>query len=88
MTFRSRGLGVNVATEANELQTAIGMVAASVGVALVSESVKRLHRDDVSYRPLVDQGVVSPIIMNYRVGELSPGLAQLRGLVKSILTRR
>jgi DNA-binding transcriptional LysR family regulator len=85
--FRSRGLGVSVAMEANELQTAIGMVAAGVGAALVPESVKRLHRDDVSYRTLVDQGVVSPIIMNCRSGDLSPGLAQFRDLVKGILTR-
>jgi LysR family transcriptional regulator, benzoate and cis,cis-muconate-responsive activator of ben and cat genes len=59
--FRSHELPIRVAMEVNELQTAVGMVAAGVGVALVPESVKRLHRNDVSYRPLIDSGVVSPV---------------------------
>jgi DNA-binding transcriptional LysR family regulator len=66
--------------EANELQTAIGLVAAGVGVALVPESVRRLHRDDVDYRPLADAGVVSPVIMNVRAGDRGELLAQFRGL--------
>jgi DNA-binding transcriptional LysR family regulator len=86
--FQSRSLSISVAMEANELQTAIGMVAAGVGVALVPESVKRLHRDDVNYRPLADAGVVSPVIMNYRSGDQSAELARFRELVKSVLERR
>jgi DNA-binding transcriptional LysR family regulator len=85
--FRSRDLPIKIAMEANELQTAIGMVAAGVGVALVPESVKRLHRNDVSYRPLTDSGVVSPIIMNFRSGDQSPELARFRELVKGVLAQ-
>lgn len=86
--FRSRELPIRVAMEVNELQTAVGMVAAGVGVALVPESVKRLHRNDVSYRPLTDSGVVSPIIMNFRTGDQSPELVRFRDLVKEVLARR
>jgi DNA-binding transcriptional LysR family regulator len=86
--FRSRGLPINIAMEANEMQTAIGMVAAGVGVALVPESVKRLHRDDVTYRPLTDAGVVSPIIMNFRSVDQSAELMGFRELVKSVLAQR
>lgn len=86
--FRSRELPIRIAMEVNELQTAVGMVAAGVGVALVPESVKRLHRNDVSYRPLVDLGVVSPVIMNFRTGDQSPELARFRDLVKALLERR
>ena len=64
--FRSRNLEITVVMEANELQTTIGLVAGGVGIALVPESVKRLHRDDVTYRPLADPGVISPILMNCR----------------------
>jgi DNA-binding transcriptional LysR family regulator len=67
--------------EANELQTAIGLVAAGIGVALVPESVRRLHRDDVDYRSLAEAGVVSPVIMNFRAGDGSALLGRLRELV-------
>jgi LysR family transcriptional regulator, benzoate and cis,cis-muconate-responsive activator of ben and cat genes len=85
--FRSRELPIRVAMEVNELQTAVGMVAAGVGVALVPESVKRLHRNDVSYRPLIDSGVVSPVIINFRTDDQSPELARFRDLVKEVLER-
>lgn len=84
--FRSHGLAPHVAMEANELQTAIGLVAAGVGVALVPQSVQRLHRDDVDYRPLVDTGVVSPVIMNVRSGDRSELLMQFRALALGTLS--
>ena len=79
--FRSHGLVPNVVQQANELQTAIGLVSAGVGLALVPASVQRLHRDDVLYIALSDAGVVSPVIMNTRVGDESDGLAAFRRLV-------
>ena len=83
--FRSRNLSMTVVMEVNELQTAIGLVAAGVGIALVPESVQRLHRDDVAYRPLADPGVVSPVLMNYRTGDESSELARFRQLVAAML---
>jgi DNA-binding transcriptional LysR family regulator len=79
--FRDRGFSPTVAIEANELQTAIGLVAAGLGAALVPQSVQRLHRDDVDYRPLVETDATTPVIMNFRSGDESPLLAQFRGLV-------
>lgn len=78
--FRSHGLAPRVAMEANELQTAIGLVAAGVGIALVPQSVQRLHRDDVAYRPLADIGVVSPVIMNVRRDDRGELLSRFREL--------
>lgn len=86
--FRTHGLSPRVAMEANELQTAIGLVAADVGIALVPESVRRLHRDDVDYRPLADASVVSPVIMNFRAGDRSPLLTRFRELVRGTLAAR
>ena len=80
--FRAHGLAPRVAIEANELQTAIGLVAAGIGIALVPQSVQRLHRDDVDYRPLVEKDVSSPVIMNTRVGDRSPLLERFRALVE------
>src|SRR5262245_48686951 len=83
--FRTYGLTPTVEMEANELQTAIGLVAAGVGLALVPESVRRLHREDVAYRPLSDDGAVSPVIINFRADDRSALLAHLRELVRTAL---
>ncbi|MEH3085711.1 MAG: LysR family transcriptional regulator [Xylophilus ampelinus] len=85
--FRDRGLLPQVVLEANELQTAIGLVSAGVGLALVPASVQRLHRDDVVYLPLSDAGVRSPVIMNTRKGDRSEGLAAFRTLVAAVAAR-
>ncbi|MBP0625108.1 LysR family transcriptional regulator [Cupriavidus consociatus] len=74
--FRSQGLQLRVVQEANELQTALGLVAAGVGITLVPASIERLHRDDVRYCPIDAPGFVSPVIMSYRVGDTSRFLAQ------------
>lgn len=86
--LHARGYAPAIAMETNELQTAIGMVAAGLGVALVPESVRRLHRDDVVYRPLSDAGVTSPVIMNFRSDDGSPRLADFRQIVRSRLGKR
>jgi DNA-binding transcriptional LysR family regulator len=74
--FRAQGLQPHVAHEANELQTALGLVAAGIGITLVPASVQRLHRDDVRYLPIEAPGFVSPVIMSYRAGDASPFLAR------------
>jgi len=74
--FRAQGLQPRVVQEANELQTALGLVAAGLGVTLVPSSVQRLHRDDVRYVPVEAPGFVSPVIMSYRAGDTSPYLAR------------
>ncbi|GAB2785858.1 LysR family transcriptional regulator [Halomonas shantousis] len=64
--FRRRGLKVTVIQEANELQTAIGLVASEMGFTLVPEQVKRLQRDDIAYVPLAEQHITSPILCSRR----------------------
>ena len=63
--------------EVRELQTAIGLVAAHAGFAVVPESVQRLRRDDVSYLPIADRGARSPIMMVHRAGDVTPELERL-----------
>jgi LysR family transcriptional regulator, benzoate and cis,cis-muconate-responsive activator of ben and cat genes len=82
--FRDRGLKLNSVHEVRELQTALGLVAAESGVALVPASVERLRRDNVVYRPLDDNQAVSPIIMSMRRDDKSPEVALLLRLVREI----
>ncbi|EWY35966.1 LysR family transcriptional regulator [Skermanella stibiiresistens SB22] len=79
--FRDRGLEPNIAHEARELQTAIGLVAAEVGICIVPTSVQRLRRDDIVYRELSEQNITSPIIMSRRVNDQSPELAVMSRVI-------
>jgi DNA-binding transcriptional LysR family regulator len=79
--FHDHGLEPQVVHEARELQTAVGLVAAEVGIAIVPISVQRLRRDDVIYRELDDPAITSPIIMSRRVGDRSPQLAVMSRVI-------
>ncbi|GAA5236901.1 LysR family transcriptional regulator [Verticiella sediminum] len=72
--FRGAGYELDVVHEANELQTALGLVAAGMGVTLVPASAQRLRRDDVVHVPLAAPGFVSPVIMSHRADDESPFL--------------
>ena len=82
--FQSRGLEPAVALEANEMQTAIGLVVAGIGYALVPRSVQGLHREGVVYLPLSDPGVTSPVIMNCRAGDASELVMEFREMVMAV----
>lgn len=84
--FSVRGYEVRKTYETNGLQTAIGLVAAGMGVTIVPESVQRLRRDDVTYRPLDEQGLTSPLIMTIRVGDTSDHVAKFRAMIEAALT--
>ena len=78
--FRAGGHELDVAQEANELQTAIGLVSAGLGVTVVPASAQRLHRDDIAHVPIATPGFVSPVIASWRRGDASPFLAQALAL--------
>jgi DNA-binding transcriptional LysR family regulator len=85
--FQARELRPTIAFEANELQTAIGLVVAHMGYTLVPRSVQKLHREGVLYLPLADKGVHSQVVMNTRAGDGSPLLAQVKELVREVVRR-
>ncbi len=58
-------------------------MAAGVGIALVPASVQRLHRDDIGYTSLQDSSITSPIVLSYRVGDVSEVLQRCLQLLNS-----
>jgi DNA-binding transcriptional LysR family regulator len=82
--FRDSGLKPPAVYEVRELQTALGLVAAEVGVCVVPVSVERLRRDNVAYRPLDEEKAVSPVIMSTRKGDRSPEIALILKLIREI----
>lgn len=86
--FRIRGCPVARTFETNGLQTAIGLVAAGLGVSLVPASVRKLRRDDIVYRDIPDAGATSPVLMTTRANDVSPDLAELCAVVREAMSAR
>jgi LysR family transcriptional regulator, benzoate and cis,cis-muconate-responsive activator of ben and cat genes len=70
--FRDQALEPAAIHEVRELQTALGLVAAQVGVTLVPRSVEGLRPHGVQYRPLTKTAASSPIIMSRRLQDNAP----------------
>ena len=67
--------------EVRELQTAMGLVASGIGVAVVPASAQRLRSSDVSFRPIDDPKAVSPIIMSYRINDANNRIDEIKELI-------
>ena len=82
--FRDRGLEPANMQEVRELQIALGLVAAGAGLSIVPESVHGMQRTDVTYLPLDERGVTSPIVMAIRMLDDSQDLRNLLTLIYEI----
>lgn len=85
--FRAAGHALQVAQEANELQTAIGLVAAGLGVTVVPASVQRLQRQDVVHVRIEGDAFVSPVIVSYRKDDQSAFLERALVLAGELARR-
>jgi LysR family transcriptional regulator, benzoate and cis,cis-muconate-responsive activator of ben and cat genes len=70
--------------EVQEIQTALGLVAAGMGLCVVPAGVNRLRPEDVVYRPIEEPQAVSPIIMSTRLHDRNPDIDLMRGLIDDI----
>ena len=87
--FRRQGLKVEVVQEANELQTALSLVASEIGITLVPEQVRRLRRDGISYIYLADRSLTSPVICSRRRGEKpSPIMLEANAILEVLVENR
>jgi LysR family transcriptional regulator, benzoate and cis,cis-muconate-responsive activator of ben and cat genes len=69
--FRDHALEPHAMHEVKELQTALGLITAEMGMSLVPRSVAGLRAQRVVYRPLRDGHVASPVIMSPRARDRS-----------------
>lgn len=87
--FRRQGLKVEVVQEANELQTALSLVASGIGITLVPEQVKRVQRDGITYITLADKNLVTPVICSRRRGEPpSPMMKEANAILEVLVENR
>ncbi|ARP83467.1 hypothetical protein CAL12_23365 [Bordetella genomosp. 8] len=69
---RRAGFVPNVVQEAEPMESVLGMVAAGAGVALVPESMDKLHGRKVAYRPIKESYAAAEIAIAWRKGDASP----------------
>ena len=82
--FRAQDISPRSVMEVRELQTALGLVAAQAGIALVPAGVRQLRRDGVAFRDLDEDGATSPIIMSHRRDDASAEIGVILGLIRDI----
>lgn len=69
------GFSPHVVHEADSVQTTLAMVAAGIGVAVVTSSAQALGRDDIVFRTLVDPTPAVSLRLVHRTDNRSPSLA-------------
>ncbi|UBU15984.1 LysR family transcriptional regulator [Nonomuraea gerenzanensis] len=77
---RAAGFEPVVVQEAVQMQTIVGLVAAGIGVSVVPESVARLRRGDVVFRPLSPATRVVTLDVTWRTGDPNPVVRNFRDL--------
>lgn len=71
--------------EVREVQTALGLVAADIGYAIVPASMQHFQSENIVYRPLLDEDAVSPIILSQRMTDDSILSLRFRAIAREVL---
>jgi DNA-binding transcriptional LysR family regulator len=82
--FHDRGLEPVDTLEVRELQVALGLVAAGMGVTVVPKSVLGLRRNDVCYKEMDEPRLGSPIIMSLRALDKSEDIKSMLALIYAL----
>ena len=77
------GFTPRVVQEVREMQTALSLVAAELGVALLPASVRHLHRDGVVYRPLREPSPRTELAVVSRREDPAPVLQNFLAIVRA-----
>jgi DNA-binding transcriptional LysR family regulator len=75
------GFSPRIGQEAPQLSSAVNLVAAGLGVAVVPASMNHVHADSVSYHPIAGDSVQAPLGLVYRRTERS---AAVRNFVATV----
>lgn len=78
------GFQPKVVQQVGEIQTALGLVAAEIGVTLVPASTINLHREGVIYKTLAAPEAVIEMMMQYRKDETSPVVARFLEVIQKL----
>lgn len=82
------GFTPRVVQEVREMQTAISLVVAGLGIALLPASVQHLHRPGLVYRPLREPAPRTELAVVSRQDDPSPVLENFLAIVQAQVQRR
>jgi len=80
------GFEPNIVQRTVQIQTAISLVSAGIGIALVPAAAKRVIEQDVIYRPLAEREAVD-LVLAYREDEVSPIVKNFVSVVREVVRR-
>lgn len=81
---RKAGFVPAMAQETNTIHTALGLVGAGIGVALVPASVRRIGAVDVTFRSLVEARPQAELALAWKRDESNPVLARFLGVARDV----
>src|SRR5918997_2173160 len=82
--FANAGLTPQIVQTVEEIHTALGLVAAGIGITLLPSSIQIRQNRGIEYRNLINPTPVLEMKMGYRADESSPALASFIETVHSI----
>jgi len=80
--FQDAGLSPRIVQEATPMTSLVALVAAGIGMGLVTAGMARVPRPDVAYRPLRPAAPVLPFALGWR-GELTPAAQRFAETVRN-----
>jgi DNA-binding transcriptional LysR family regulator len=78
----SAGFTPHIVQKTGEVQTAVSLVYAGIGIAIVPASVQNLRREGVVYRPFTDPAPTIDLSMGYRERDASPILPHFLAIAR------
>jgi len=81
---RAAGFEPNVIQETGEMQTAVSLVSAGIGISLVPGAVRHLRRMGVAYVPLAEPTPPIELTVSHRRGETSPVVPRFLEIVRTV----
>lgn len=86
--FAQYGITPFATTKVSDLQVALGLVAAGVGITLVPASLQTMRSDQISYQRLIHENITSPIYLHTLKDFSHPRVPDLLTAIYKVYERR
>lgn len=86
--LRDQGITPARTIEVREIQTALGLVAAEAGIAIVPHSMRQLRSGDVAFVMLEEPHATSPVILSERSNSEAPAADLFREIARDVFADR
>jgi DNA-binding transcriptional LysR family regulator len=81
------GFEPNIVQRTVQIQTAISLVSAGIGISLVPTAAKHFIEQGVTYRQLAETEMVE-LVLAYREGEMSPIVQNFLSVARDVVGRK